>query len=227
MKKLSIVLMGVFICLVLVRSTRAATIFTVNLQYGVKNSAAVRDLQQFLKNQGDFTADVTGNFFTVTQAAVKQFQKEQDIKITGVFDKTTRDKANELLAAQGEVDTGVTPDVINASSFPQLPPVTFIPSQHLPSVEKKAYCIQQVNTQFPNAANASPIVVSAETDLTNKKSDYQDCLSKSGTSACQTNLQQVLNQASIVNQLVQAPSSDKVGVTMADYQRTLARCNGF
>jgi peptidoglycan hydrolase-like protein with peptidoglycan-binding domain len=227
MKKLSIVLMGVFIFFSLGQNVHAATIFTKDLRYGVKNSAAVRDLQQFLKDQGDFNYDLTGNFYSVTQTAVKKFQQEQAIKITGVFDKTTRDRANELLSISDQNFSDVTATApasqnISASVVPSA--TVILPSQNLPATDRKTHCLDQVNTGFPLSATVHLTIVNAENELTAKKTEYQNCLTASGVTSCQTILQQVLDKAATVNQLLQAPTLDKPGTAMADYEQALAAC---
>src|SRR3989338_7814345 len=59
---------------------------TANLYVGVENPAAVKCLQQFLKNQGPAIYPeglVTGNFFSLTRAATMRFQQRYGIITTG------------------------------------------------------------------------------------------------------------------------------------------------
>lgn len=71
-----------------------------NLYFGMKNNAEVRCLQEFLKIQ------VTGNFFSITQAAVIRFQEKYASEIlaplgfqkgTGFVGASSRAKINQLL----------------------------------------------------------------------------------------------------------------------------------
>lgn len=80
-----------------------------NLSYGIKDSAEVRCLQAFLKNQGSDVYPeglVTGNFFAATRAAVIRFQEKYASEIltplnfqkgTGYVGLATRTKINQLL----------------------------------------------------------------------------------------------------------------------------------
>ncbi|MDO8516104.1 MAG: peptidoglycan-binding domain-containing protein [bacterium] len=58
-------------------SAHAATLFTKDLYFGMKNDAQVTQLQQFLTTYGYYTDPITGNFFSLTQAGVKKFQIAQ------------------------------------------------------------------------------------------------------------------------------------------------------
>ena len=72
--------------------------FTTNLAYGLRDSLEVRYLQQFLRDQGYFTEEVTGNFFNVTRQAVKDFQAAQNISpAAGFFGPLTRGAVNQIL----------------------------------------------------------------------------------------------------------------------------------
>ncbi|WP_392508886.1 peptidoglycan-binding protein [Naumannella halotolerans] len=56
----------------------------------------VKDLQARLKQLDWFTEDVTGNYGSVTVAAVKGFQAKREIPETGEVDQRTLDKLNEM-----------------------------------------------------------------------------------------------------------------------------------
>jgi len=83
--------------------------FEENLFYGLRNDARVRCLQEFLKNQGSEIYPeglVTGNFLTLTKAAVIRFQEKYAEEIltplelergTGFVGEMTRAKINQML----------------------------------------------------------------------------------------------------------------------------------
>ncbi|MEK9135241.1 MAG: hypothetical protein AAB451_03000 [Patescibacteria group bacterium] len=62
-----------------------------NLYFGMKNNTEVRCLQQFLKVQ------VTGNYFSLTIAAVKKYQASKGIIQTGYFGPLTRAAVNQKI----------------------------------------------------------------------------------------------------------------------------------
>jgi len=84
--------------------------FEENLFYGLRNDNRVRCLQEFLKSQGAEIYPeglVTGNFLSLTKAAVIRFQEKYASEIlapweiekgTGFVGETTRAKINELLS---------------------------------------------------------------------------------------------------------------------------------
>jgi len=75
--------------------------FNRNLYYGLTNDAGVLALQQFLTAQGDYSGPISGNFFSLTQKAVVQFQQNNGIApASGYFGSFTRAAANNLLSQQ-------------------------------------------------------------------------------------------------------------------------------
>ena len=83
--------------------------FEENLFYGLRNDERVRCLQEFLKSQGAEIYPeglVTGNFLSLTKAAVIRFQEKYADEVlapwdlaegTGFVGETTRAKINEIL----------------------------------------------------------------------------------------------------------------------------------
>jgi peptidoglycan hydrolase-like protein with peptidoglycan-binding domain len=60
--------------------------------HGPAAQAAVRHLQQQLKDDGFYTGKVDGLYGPKTQAAIKQFQRKHNLAVTGRLDRETRDK---------------------------------------------------------------------------------------------------------------------------------------
>lgn len=110
MKKLLVVLAGV-LSLALISTVHAA-----DLKYGMKNNDDVKQVQQFLKDQGKYTGDITGNFYSITLAAVKKFQKTNGLKVTGIWNQVSVDKMNELA-----VNTEVSPTPIAEANWTPTP----------------------------------------------------------------------------------------------------------
>ena len=83
--------------------------FDADLYYGMK-SEKVTELQEFLTEQGAYNGPITGNFFSLTQKAVKSFQTTYLISSTGYFGPITRAKANTLLShVTDESGTPISP----------------------------------------------------------------------------------------------------------------------
>lgn len=86
--------------------------FDKNLYYGMLSDSNISELQEFLNDQG-FSVPITGNFFSLTLKAVKNFQAANGISQTGYFGSLSRAKANELLSLneseqEAILDTGTT-----------------------------------------------------------------------------------------------------------------------
>lgn len=91
--------------------------FDSNLYYGLQNNNSVKEMQDFLTEQKVYDGPITGNFYSLTLKAVKDFQKKENISpVSGFFGPLTRTKANEILSANVEPsnqqaiqETGSTP----------------------------------------------------------------------------------------------------------------------
>lgn len=123
--------MFVFAALLL-PSVSSAAVFDKNLYYGIQKSADVSALQEFLTENGNYSGPITGNFFSLTLAAVKRFQTANNIKpVSGYFGILSRGVANSLLDLQAPIEeTGTT----TASIAPVLDPVVAPPVAQAPSV---------------------------------------------------------------------------------------------
>lgn len=84
----------ILIMMMLVPSLCMAS-FDVNVRFGDRGPDVLA-LQQFLKYEGFFTADPTGNFFGITKQAVKDFQSANYIISTGYFGPLSRAVANQI-----------------------------------------------------------------------------------------------------------------------------------
>lgn len=112
------ILMGLVLGSVLVPSLAFAS-FDVNLKYGSKGDA-VRELQDFLIEQGNMVGSSTGNFYSVTLGAVKAFQMANNLPSTGFFGPMSRNRANQLLALSDSAEQAETGTVA--------PPVVQVPN---------------------------------------------------------------------------------------------------
>ncbi len=62
----------------------------------------VSQLQYYLRKQGYFNTKVTGNFLNITKKAVKKFQEDNSLTVTGEADKLTRDRIKDLGCIKAE-----------------------------------------------------------------------------------------------------------------------------
>lgn len=70
--------------------------FNTRLSVGLIDSDAVRALQEALIREGLFNHSITGRFFSITEAAVKQFQTKYGLDPSGSVGPGTQRKLNEL-----------------------------------------------------------------------------------------------------------------------------------
>ncbi len=80
--------------------------FTSDMHYGSTGPEVVA-LQEFLHEQGVFTGNATGNFYSITLKAVKDFQRAEGITpISGFVGPITRGVINGILSEQAPVSEG-------------------------------------------------------------------------------------------------------------------------
>ncbi len=94
-----------------------------NLSYGLQNDSQVKELQEFLIDQGYLTGEATGNYYSLTLSAVKKFQTANSLPSTGYFGSLSRQKVNDILAKnlqssnqQATTETGTTTPIATTSS---------------------------------------------------------------------------------------------------------------
>jgi peptidoglycan hydrolase-like protein with peptidoglycan-binding domain len=111
-----------FLSLAVAGTAFAEGAFNVSLKYG-DTGAEVIKLQNFLVAEGLLkSSSVTGNFFSLTQTAVKEFQKTNGIDQTGFFGPLSRAVANGKLASTEQPKSAgslisVTGDTDSANVF--------------------------------------------------------------------------------------------------------------
>lgn len=91
MKKLIIVI------ILLLTPLFASASIDHDLYYGLRNNKEVKELQKYLADKGFYAGNVTGNFFSITLAAVKKYQKIIKLNGTGYVGKLTRASINNDL----------------------------------------------------------------------------------------------------------------------------------
>ena len=92
--------------------------FGQDLFFGMRGNADVSRLQQFLADQGFFDQAPTGNFFTITRAAVQKFQQRQGINQTGYFGPLSRAAANNIVGSTPPpADTSGSPLTIDPATM--------------------------------------------------------------------------------------------------------------
>jgi peptidoglycan hydrolase-like protein with peptidoglycan-binding domain len=73
--------------------------FERDLYFGLQNDSDVSRLQEFLTDKGYYSGPITGNFFTLTRAAVIKFQQANAISpAAGYFGPKSRAAANQILS---------------------------------------------------------------------------------------------------------------------------------
>lgn len=103
MKKIYGVLLGGLLFVPLL----AGASFDKNLYYGLQKDVQVKELQEFLADQGLYSGPITGNYFSLTLSAVKKFQTANSISpVSGYFGPKSRTVANTILA-QGTAESDV------------------------------------------------------------------------------------------------------------------------
>ena len=138
MKKLLYI--ALFLSLILPSISSAS--FDVNLKYGSKGEA-VKELQDFLIDQGYLTGQSNGSFFSLTLKAVKAFQGANNLPKSGYFGMASRAKANEILVA----DLNTSDDAEKADTGSVVAPVKTITQDTQALIDKVDKLQTWVDTQ--------------------------------------------------------------------------------
>ena len=97
-------ILPLFIAIFLVPQVSFAD-FTTNLKYGDRGEK-IAELQEFLIIEGFLTeGNATGNFFSLTKKAVKDFQTAHNLPSTGYFGILSRGVANSLLTVDEPIES--------------------------------------------------------------------------------------------------------------------------
>lgn len=101
----------------------AAMAFGENLFFGMVDHSEVRNLQGYLAQEGLYAGPITGNYFTLTRQAVRNFQARHSIPQTGYFGPLSRNAANVklqnvnvsevILTLSADPTSGRTPLAVN------------------------------------------------------------------------------------------------------------------
>ncbi len=128
--------------------------FDTNLKYGSKGDE-VRELQEFLTDQGVYSGPITGNFYTLTLKAVKVFQARENITpVSGFFGPLTRTRANAVLSvdlAESVKEEQLTP--------PTVPPVVTQPANPAPTPAPVLNPAPQPTPTVPTTPQPTPAPV--------------------------------------------------------------------
>lgn len=96
-----------------ITSVFADTTFNTNLKYGATGEK-VKEVQDFLIDQGLLTPPITGRFYSLTRNAVKAFQTKNNLPVSGFWGPLTREAANKIVDidnsvsnSQEKIETGI------------------------------------------------------------------------------------------------------------------------
>lgn len=132
--------------------------FGTNLSYG-STGADVIALQEFLTDQQVYTGPISGNFYSLTLAAVKRFQKAEGISpVSGYVGPITRGTINTLIVApDSEEDaTTSTPVDLSTTTVPVIP--TYTPPQIIYVQVPTSVQSQAITPIVPEIQSAPEIV---------------------------------------------------------------------
>lgn len=139
--------------------------FDKDLFYGSTGQSVI-ELQDFLQDQGFFKSESTGNFYALTQSAVKRFQAANSISpASGYFGPKSRAVANTTLSvASNEDDEGAAetqvPGTFGVASEPDYQTIT-LPNGSVVHVDKNGNISQWVTPQ-----PVSPTIVYVQPQIT-------------------------------------------------------------
>ena len=179
MKKNLIVAFFVLAGVVCLGVVAKADTFNNNLYYGIRENTDVSQLQEFLTTQGLYSGPISGNFFSLTLAAVEQFQTSQNITpAAGYFGPVTRTKMNALIDQQVQASNNQA--ITETSSTPLTPTPTTtsnsgnsLQAQLNALIQELALLEGQAQTQQSTSAPAISQPTVTQPLITNAWSTYQ------------------------------------------------------
>lgn len=131
----------------------ALAAFDTNLHYGSKGDDVVA-LQEFLTDQGVYTGPISGNFYSLTLAAVKKFQKAESITpISGYVGPITRGVMNQILIDTAPDTEGDATTTTSSVDLSQPTPVVQIPTQTAVSTPIIPVCTLSAATTTDRVGN--------------------------------------------------------------------------
>lgn len=140
--------------------------FSTNLSYGSTGSD-VTALQEFLTAQQVYTGPISGNFYSLTLAAVKRFQTAESITpVSGFVGPITRGTINALITApDSEENAATTTEPVDLSTTT----VSVAPSYAPPQIIYVQVPVQtqqsQVVTPVPPEVQATPEIIPTSIEL--------------------------------------------------------------
>lgn len=162
-KSLSLLVGGILLTMPLVSLAQINSA----LSYG-SHGAQVTELQEFLISLGDLTGQATGNFYSLTLAAVKEYQSANNIPSTGYVGTLTRTAINTSLSSElasstseEEEETGTTtPPITDSSSKVEqvLQQQNQLLQQQLQAQQQTNQLLQNQTVQTQVAASVAPII---------------------------------------------------------------------
>ena len=130
--------------------------FDRDLFNGMKGGADITELQEFLTSENVYSGPVTGNFFNLTQDAVKKFQEREGIiPARGYFGALTRARANIIAVSR----SGIPGASSNASLIQYL-------QSRIAALQAQLEVLQVQAKEIPLVqASTSPAVIATTSEI--------------------------------------------------------------
>jgi len=153
MKK-SLLFILVLAAILLWQTAKADNLFSKNLYFGIQKDSDVIKLQEFLTSEGVYSGPITGNFFSLTLKAVKDYQTREGISpAAGYFGPLTKAKVNAKLSIQLQESENQAVAETGSTTAPVVQPKTTndiantVQSQLDALLQQVALLQQQLQTQ--------------------------------------------------------------------------------
>ena len=112
-----VVLLGFFVFSNFVLAKDASIVFTQTLKVGSRGTD-VKNLEQFLKDEGYYTGRIDGIFGKKVSRILKEFQADNNLTTSGVFDKNTMIFVNKYLSKSNTISSSNKNDQNTVNSGP-------------------------------------------------------------------------------------------------------------
>jgi peptidoglycan hydrolase-like protein with peptidoglycan-binding domain len=167
-------LVPILIVTSIIFATPVAASFNRPLGIGIVNDEDVQALQLFLHDQGLYNGPITGSFLAQTKAAVKQFQRKNNIlPVTGFFGTLSQQQANLILN-----QTSSQSPISGSTSLQNIPPPTDQSSTATPATPPAIVIppTDQSSTATPATSPATATLQQQVNDLSTLSQSFSDRL---------------------------------------------------
>lgn len=171
------ILILIICCLTISSSVSAAELFEKDLKFGNKG-LEVKRLQTLLKDEGFYSGPISGNFLSMTQKSLRNYQNNYKLKVTGKLDKNTRKQINDLLLSKEYTPEQTTPVSETQRSNIELVTLYYNNYPTIITSDMVEMALNSGYTRRPTTQQKDPEITRLESEVEKAKQHNEDLKTK-------------------------------------------------